>query len=127
MFRKLIDSITNNPDFQELKASSFRDVLTGNFLTKQFFRRQLKLLLLLVAFSVFYIDNRYASERQQLEGLDLEKKIQDAKYLSLTISAELMETTRQSNVLRMVEEAGLNLKQPLDPPIVLKADVEPEN
>ncbi len=126
MFRNLKDKIRNNPDFQELKASSFKDVLNGNILTKQFFRRQAKLLLLLVAFSIFYIDNRYASERQQLLGLDLEKKIQDAKYLSLTISAELMETTRQSNILKMVEEAGLELKQPLEPPIVLKADVKPE-
>lgn len=126
MFKGIINKIKENPDFQELRRSSVKDFVDGSIFTKQFIRRQYKLLLLLVVFSVFYIDNRYASERQQLYGLDLEKKIQDAKYLSLTISAELMEITRQSNVLKMVEEAGLGLKQPLDPPIVLKADVEPD-
>lgn len=124
MFKKLITYIQNSPDYQELKGSTLKDVLNGNIFTKQIIRRQYKLLLLLVIFSVVYIDNRYASERQQLESLDLQKKIQDAKYLSLTISAELMDITRQSNILTMVDSAHLELKQALEPPVVLRPDIE---
>jgi hypothetical protein len=41
----------------------------------------------------------------------LKKEIQDLKYESLTISAELMKLSRQSSVVKMVNEKGLEIEE----------------
>jgi hypothetical protein len=66
-----------------------------------------------------YVDNRFYCETQLAKEIDLKKKIQDVKYESLTISAELMEVSRQSNVMNKVNENGINLTQSTTPPIVI--------
>lgn len=114
------EKLVNNSDLKELKSSTIKDILNGNILNKQFFRRQYKLMLLLVAISIVYIDNRYASEKQLLYSIEINKKIQDAKYESLTISAELMEITRQSSIMKMLAEKGIELKQGKTPPVVIE-------
>lgn len=114
------DKLVNNSDLKELKSSTIKDILNGNILNKQFFRRQYKLMLLIVVISIMYIDNRYASEKQLLYSIEINKKIQDAKYESLTISAELMEITRQSSIMKMLAEKGIELKQGKTPPVVIE-------
>lgn len=114
------DKLVNNSDLKELKSSTIKDILNGNILNKQFFRRQYKLMLLIVVISIMYIDNRYASEKQLLYSIEINKKIQDAKYESLTISAELMEITRQSSIMKMLAEKGIQLKQGKTPPVVIE-------
>ena len=65
------------------------------------------------------MDNRFYCETQLAKEIELKKKIQDVKYESLTISAELMELSRESNVLRLVNASGLTLMQTSTPPIVI--------
>jgi hypothetical protein len=119
-FGNIKDKLVNNSDLKELKSSTLKDILNGNILNKQFFRRQYKLMLLIVVISIIYIDNRYASEKQLLYSIEINKKIQDAKYESLTISAELMEITRQSSIMKMLAEKGIELKQGKTPPVVIE-------
>src|SRR5690554_954944 len=102
-FKNMFDKIRNSEDFSDFRSSSIRDILNGNILTKKFIRKQYLLIILLVVLSVFYIDNRYSSEKQIKRIAELKKEIQDVKYESLTISAELMGITRQSNILRLLE------------------------
>ncbi len=118
-FRSLIDKIRQSEDFSDIKSSSVRDILNGNILTKKFIRKQYMLLVLLVALSIFYIDNRYSSEKQISRITTLKKNIQDAKYESLTISAELMEISRQSNIYKLMQSKGMQLKPGDTPPIVV--------
>ena len=73
-----------------------------------------------------YVDNRYYCETQLSKELKLKREIQDVKYESLTISAELMEISRQSNVRKMIKERGLTLSESNTPPIVLEIKKTPE-
>ncbi len=67
-----------------------------------------------------YVDNRYYCETQLAKEIKLKKEILDLKYESMTISAELMAISRQSNVLSIVKAKGLNLMETYTPAIEIK-------
>lgn len=121
-FRKIAVWIKNNEDLAELRSSTLRDVLNGNVLTRRFIRKQYLLLGLLVVIAIFYNDNRYSSEKQITRISELKKQIQDAKYESLTISAELVEITRRSSIEQLLKEKGLPLTTGTNPPIVIEKE-----
>lgn len=119
-FKKLAEGIKGNEDFSDIKSSTLRDVINGNILTKNFFRKQYALLALIALLAFMYVDNRYYCETQLAKVIELKKSIKDVKYESLTISAKLMEISRQSNIMRMVNERGLNLEVTETPPILIE-------
>ena len=119
-FSKIADAIRGNEDFSDIKTSSVRDILNGEILTKKFFQKQYGLLIMIAVLTFLYVDNRYYCETQLAKEIELKRKIQDAKYESLTISAELMEISRQSNVMREVNVNGLGLIENTTPPIVIE-------
>ncbi|MDD3194880.1 MAG: FtsL-like putative cell division protein [Paludibacter sp.] len=118
--KKLIERIKQNEDFRDLVTSSPKDILNGNILTKKFFRRQYLLIALIVFLAVLYINNRYESEKMMTQISTLKKDIQDAKYESLTISAELVEISRQSNIQQLLNSRNMKLKPGMQSPIVIK-------
>jgi hypothetical protein len=119
-FKKIAEAIRGSEDFSDIKSSTARDILNGNILTKKFLQKQYGLIGMIAILMFMYVDNRYYCETQQAKEIELKKKIQDVKYESLTISAELMQISRQSNVLKMVNERGLNLIQTTTPPVVIE-------
>ena len=123
-FKKILDAIRGSEDFSDIKSSTIRDILNGNILTKNFFQKQYGLLIMIAALTFLYVDNRFYCETRLAKEIDLKKKIQDVKYESLTISAELMEISRQSNVMNKVNESGINLIQSTTPPIVLEDSLD---
>jgi hypothetical protein len=123
-FRNIADRIKNSEDLSEIRSSTLRDILNGNVLTRRFLRRQYLLLALLVLITIFYNDNRYSSEKQIKNISELKKKIQDARYESLTISAELVEITRRSSIENLLLEKGVPLKTGINPPIVIQKTTE---
>jgi len=124
-YTKIADAIRGSEDFSDIKSSTVRDVLNGNILTKRFFQKQYGLLIMIAVLAFAYVDNRYYCETQLAKSIELKKQIQDIKYESLTISADLIKISRQSNVLNMVNERGINLIQTTTPPIVIE-DTESE-
>lgn len=126
-FNKIAEAIRGSEDFSDIKSSNLRDILNGDILTKKFIRKQYGLLIMLAVLVFLYVDNRYAYETQLANEIELKKKIQDAKYESLTISAELMEISRQSNVMKAVNANGLNLIENTTPPIVIEDSIAKKN
>jgi hypothetical protein len=122
-FKKIVDAVRGSEDFSDIKSSTVRDILNGNILTKKFFQKQYGLIIMIAVLVFLYVDNRYQCENQQAREIELKKKIQDVKYESLTISAELMEISRQSNVMKKVNESGLPLVESTTPPIVIEDSI----
>ena len=122
-FKNIAEAILGSEDFSDIKSSKARDILNGNILTKKFFQKQYLLLAMIALLAFFYVDNRYYSETQLAKQIEMKKQIQDVKYESLTISAELMQISRQSNVLKMVNERGLNLVETATPPVVIQDSI----
>ena len=122
--KRLVDNIRGNEDFNDLKSSTLRDIINGNILTKKFLKKQYPLLIMIAILAFLYVDNRYYCEKQLSKVLKLKRELQDIKYESLTLSAELMETSRQSSIRKMVKERGLTLKESSTPPVVIDLNKE---
>jgi len=122
-FNKIINAIRGSEDFSDIKSSTIRDIINGNILTKNFLLKQYGLLIMIAGLTFLYVDNRFYCETQLAKEIDLKKKIQDVKYESLTISAELMQISRQSNVMNKVNESGIYLIQSTTPPILIEDSI----
>lgn len=53
---------------------------------------------------------------------ELTSEIKELRYESISTSAELMNMSKQSEVIRRVEAEGLNLKELTEPPRILESD-----
>lgn len=124
--QKIIKGIVGEDGLNELKSSKFRDIVNGNILTKSYIRKQYPLVILLAVIAIFYVDNGFYCEKQLSRVIKLKRDLQDIKYESLTISAELMETSRQSNVRKLIKERGLTLIEPNTPPVVINVNKKTE-
>ena len=122
-FKNIIDVIRNSEDFSEMKSNSVKDIINGNILTTKLLKKQYWLIGMIAVLAFFYIDNRYSCETQMAKAIELRKQIQDVKYESLTISAELMELSRRTNVTKMIKERGLNLVETTTPPIIIEDSI----
>ena len=78
--------------------TSLKNIIGGDILATDIFRRQTKLLVLIMVLILFYIHNRYACQQQMIEIDKLKKELIDIKYDALTRSSELMEKSRQSRI-----------------------------
>ena len=109
-----------NKDPKKKKRASLKSILGGDILATDFFRRQTKLLVLIMVFIIFYIHNRYASQQQQIEIDKLKKELIDIKYDALTRSSELMERSRQSRIEEYISTKESDLQTSTNPPYLIE-------
>ena len=107
-------------DPKKKKRASLKSILGGDILATDFFRRQTKLLVLIMVFIIFYIHNRYASQQQQIEIDKLKKELIDIKYDALTRSSELMERSRQSRIEEYISTKESDLQTSTNPPYLIE-------
>lgn len=121
--KKTFSNIKENETVRDFKSAKmgeiFRDILNGDILTNEFFQKQYGLIIMLAVLMFMYVGNRYSCEAQLAKQIELKKDIQDIKYESLTISADLMELSRRSKVLKMINERGINLVEMKTPPVII--------
>lgn len=99
---------------------TLRKILGGDFLTAQMLRRQIGVVLLILAFIFIYISNRYSCQKSLIEIDQLNTVLQDAKYKALSSASELTEKCRESNVLNMLQaQHDSTLHIPNQPPYIV--------
>lgn len=86
-------------------SSSFtlRKILGGDILTAQVIRRQIWLIVLVVFFIIIYISNRYSIQQDLIKIDQLQEELRNAKYKALSSSSQITERSRESNVLKMLQ------------------------
>ena len=94
--------------------------LNGDKLRSRKIREQYPLIALIVGLIFLYILTGYQSAKQQHRLTDTKKEMLDAKFRYMTISAQLTNTTRQSQVLRVLRANGSELKENNIPPTKIK-------
>ncbi|MBQ8501230.1 MAG: hypothetical protein IJ494_02845 [Bacteroides sp.] len=102
------------------KQMAWKEIIGGDILATDFFRRQTKLLLLIMLLVLFYIHNRYDCQQQLIEIDRLKKELTDIKYDALTRSSELMERSRQSRIEEYILTKESDLQTSTHPPYLLK-------
>ena len=94
---------------------SFVHVFGGSVLTEDFFLRNMRFILVLVVVVILFISHRYTMLQGMSDIERLQQELKDVKYEALTISSSLTEASRQGEIERRVEEAGLDLKVTNEP------------
>jgi hypothetical protein len=69
-----------------------------------------------------YIGNRFHAERITREATRIQREVKELRAESLSISADLMYLSRQSEVVKLVKSRGLNLEELKTPPNKLLVD-----
>ena len=90
--------------------------LNGDLLRSRRLRAQYPLFGLIVGLVFLYILTGYQSVKQQHRLTDTKKEMLDAKFRYMTISAQLTNTTRQSQVTEALREQGSSLQENTQPP-----------
>ena len=99
---------------------TLRKILGGEFLTAKILRQQIWLIMLIVAFTIVYISNRYSCDKQRIEIAKLTKELEEAKFKAMSSTSDLTEVSRESNVLQMLQQNKDSvLHIPSQPPYII--------
>jgi hypothetical protein len=96
-----------------------KDLISGSMVTEKIILKNLGYLLMLTLIGAVYIANRFHAEKLTRETTRLQKEVKDLRSESLSVSADLMYASKQSEVFRLVKEKELNLEELREPPFKL--------
>lgn len=98
------------------KNFSLRDLVDGNVLTRKSVLKQSRFVLLLVLIAFVSIANRNHAEKKVIQLNSLQNDVKEMRAKSITISSDLVQISRQSEVVRLVNRYDLGLEENLEPP-----------
>ena len=104
----------------EVKDDTFKflkDLLAGHLQVP--FNVSVKFVFFIAALVFVYITNNLDIERKIRRIYDLTAEIKELRYEHITTQSELMNMSKQSEVLRRTEAENLELKELTDPPRVV--------
>ncbi|NOY38108.1 MAG: hypothetical protein GXO83_11120 [Chlorobi bacterium] len=111
-----VEFIDHQEEQKEIRKGSFRDFIDGNILVRDFVIRQFGFFLFLTFLALLYIANRYHAERVVRDTSELKKEIRELRSESISVGAELMYKSSQSEVLEMIKDKNLGLEESKTPP-----------
>ena len=96
--------------------SFLKELLDGSLLAKELVLKQLPYVLFLTLLGIIYITNRYHAEKLIIESTRLQKELVELKFEAISIESDLMFKRNQTEVLKLVREYNLGLKELVEPP-----------
>lgn len=121
--RMLKKTIATQVKEEELPLSAnftLSKILGGDILNAQLIRRQVWLMLLIGAFMMVYVYNRYRCQKDMIEIDRLTEQLKDAKYKALSSNSLVTEKFRESRVLELLKQnADSTLRLPMQPPYII--------
>jgi hypothetical protein len=111
-----IEFIDESSEKSGLKGGSFKGFIDGTVLTREFVIRQLPYIIFLAILAIIYIGNRYHAEKLVRRSGELQAELKELRAEAVTVSAELMHLSRQSEVLKLLRNNNMDLVESLDPP-----------
>ena len=122
------DAAENDPisasDSPKIKGPSWFErnlaqVLSGSILTRVEVRRMYPYVLFIVVLMFLYIANGYHIQKLHRRHDRLTEQVKELRSRSLTISSIRMTQTRQSEIIKQLEERGIPLEESLTPPKII--------
>ena len=113
----------NKEKKKQVSTGSFiRELLSGSMVSEKIILKNLGYISLITLLSAIYIGNRFHAEKITRQTTRLQREVKDLRAESLSTSADLMSSSRQSEVYSNVREKGLNLEELKSPPYKLLVD-----
>lgn len=99
-----------------------KSLISGSLFSEKIILGNLPLLLMLTFLGALYIANRFHAEKIIRRTDVLHEEVKELRSEAMATSSELMYISKQSQVTRLVNERGLELKELKEPPykIVIK-------
>lgn len=98
------------------KSPGVKSFIGGTILTDERVTKQIPFLIFLAFLAILLITNRNWSERTIRKVEVLQDTLDELRSESITLSAKLMNSSRPSEIARKVENAKIDLQEPLRPP-----------
>ena len=111
-----IEFIIEKPEVKVSRKGVIKEILDGSVLTREVVIRQLPFVLFLTMLAFIYIGNRYHAEKLVRRANELHRELRDLRAQAITTSAELMHISRQSEVIKLMRQKDLELKESMEPP-----------
>ena len=73
---------------------------------------------------IFYIGNRYKAEKIVRETNKVQSELKELRSEQIAVASELMQISKQSIVLTLIEKYELNLEESIEPPKIIKVEKE---
>ena len=97
----------------------FKLLISGSLFSERLVLGNLGLLSMLTLFGALFIANRFHAEKTIRTTDIIQKEVKELRSEAMATSEELMYLSRQSEVLNLVNEKGLELKELKKPPYKL--------
>lgn len=98
------------------KSPGVKSFIGGTILTDDRITRQIPFLIFLAFLAILIITNRNWSERTIRKVEVLQNTLDELRSESITLSAKLMNSSRPSEIAKKVENANIDLHEPVRPP-----------
>jgi len=118
--KKYKDFVSPLEEQKEALGDSMKDLLNGRLLADTVLRKNIWFILFLTLLGILYITNGYNMERLYMKKASMEKELSELRFESISTAAELTKISTQSEVLRLVREAGLDLVESKEPPVKIE-------
>ena len=106
-------------DLKKIKDNA-KNTISGDALGKKEVQKYFPLAIFFVLFCIVYISLGYHTHRQMRHLATIEKQIEEAKFENLTLNAQLVEKTRQSQVESKLREYESNIQISNKPAVKVK-------
>ncbi|MGL5318681.1 MAG: FtsL-like putative cell division protein [Bacteroidales bacterium] len=106
----------NDKPSPKLTIKSF---LNGKYITESLSSKHIVPMIIVFFVLIFYIWNRYESQRQMTYIAVLNKQLRELRYRAVTHSSEVMGQSKQSQIKLKLNQLGLDLVESQNPPYTL--------
>lgn len=89
--------------------------LSGNILSTNEVRKTYPYLLFVAFLAFLYIGNIFSMQRLHRQRSILTREVRELRTKSMTMASQLMQETRQSNIIDEIQKRGLPLRESLQP------------
>ena len=93
-----------------------RELLDGTILVRENVLKQLPFVLFLTLLGIIYIGNRFHAERMVRKISEMKTEVGNLRSEEITITSELMNISRPSEVAALVASKKMGLKESMVPP-----------
>ncbi|MCD6346839.1 MAG: hypothetical protein J7L96_05395 [Bacteroidales bacterium] len=118
--RKQPEFISPRQEIRETKRITAKELLGGGVLSREVVIRQIPFVLFLFALILFYIANQYRGDKIMNDVISLEKRMKELRTESVSTAFELMEKSKQTQVIKLIKDKGLLLEEAVVPPYKIR-------